>query len=81
MDNYEYCEVCKRIFIRNSLCPFCKSTQVSELYLKAPVNILGTKIKGKVFKLSSDGIKVLVVDEQRNKYIRDYDSSKLKKVL
>jgi len=81
MDNYEYCDDCKRIFIENSSCPFCESTQVSELYVKSPVNILGTKVKGRVFKLSSDGIKVLVVDAQNNKSIRDYDASKLKKVL
>jgi len=81
MGNYVYCEDCKRIFPVKSNCPFCESTKVSELYLKAPVNILGTKVKGRVFKLAPDVIKVLIVDEGQNKSIRDFDASKLKKIL
>jgi hypothetical protein len=81
MGNYVYCEDCKRIFPLKSNCPFCESTKVSELCLKAPVNILGTKVKGRVFKLASDVIKVLIVDEGQNKSIREYEASKLKKIL
>lgn len=81
MDKYNYCTDCKRIFTEKSSCPFCKSTQVSELNLKSPVNILGTKVKGRVANFTPGGIKILVVDEDKSKSIREIDSSKLRKIL
>jgi hypothetical protein len=81
MENYQYCQDCKRIFSASTACPFCQSVNVDELNVKAPVNVLGTKVKGRVFKLSNEGIQVLIVDEQRNKSIKEFAASKLRKVL
>lgn len=81
MESYQYCQDCKRIFSATSTCPFCLSTNVNELNVKAPVNVLGTKVKGRVFKLSKEGIQVLIADEQQNKAIKEFSASKLRKVL
>jgi len=54
---------------------------VNELNIKAPVNVLGTKVKGRVYKLLQEGIEVLIVDEQQNKAIKEFSASKLRKVL
>jgi len=81
MGKYGYCQDCKRIFSTSSTCPFCQSSHVNELNIKAPVNVLGTKVKGRVYKLLQEGIEVLIVDEQQNKAIKEFSASKLRKVL
>lgn len=80
MYNYNYCKDCLRVFA-DSTCPFCNSSQVSVLNINAPVNILGTKTKGRVFKQSSDEVKVLITDESHNKSIREFSASKIRKIL
>jgi hypothetical protein len=81
MEKYQYCQDCKRIFSASSTCPFCQSANVNELNVKAPVNVLGTKVKGRVYKLSKEAIQVLIVDEQQNKSVKEFSASKLRKVL
>jgi hypothetical protein len=81
MNKLNYCADCKRIFREGEECAYCKSTNVKELTEKAPVNVIGTKLKGRVFKIDDNMVKILVVDENKNKALRDYNAEKLQKVL
>lgn len=81
MDKLYYCVDCRRVF-REDMCPYCGSTNIKELTVNAPVNILGTKLKGKVMKICKDEVKVIHVNaETKEKYIKGYSIEKLKKVL
>lgn len=82
MKKYCYCVDCKRIFESQEKCSYCSGENISELAIKSPVNVLGTKLKGNVFSMSGDTIKVLVRGEGKgNKFIKEYKAEQLKKVL
>ena len=55
---------------------------LERIFVNAPVNILGTKLKGKIMKIGKDEVKVIHVNaETKEKYIKSYSIEKLKKVL
>lgn len=81
MNKLYYCAECKRIF-KEERCPYCGSDNIKELTNNAPVNVLGTKIKGKVLKIEKDNVRVLHTNpESKERYIKIYEPEKLKKVL
>jgi len=45
------------------------------------VNVIGTKEKGKVFKISDEMVKIIVVDLAKNKVLREYKAEQLKKIV
>ncbi|MCX7749803.1 MAG: hypothetical protein N2645_23385 [Clostridia bacterium] len=81
MDNLFYCLDCRLLSASSGLCPHCNSEKLKELTRKAPVNVIGSKLKGRVLKIQMDSVNVLFVDENKNKYIKEFEFSKLRKVL
>jgi len=45
------------------------------------VNVIGTKEKGKVFKISDEMVKIIVIDLAKNKVLREYKAEQLKKIV
>lgn len=81
MDKLSYCLECKRIFNSGTECGYCKSGSVKELGRNSPVNIIGTKLKGRVLK-SKDGVAQLLFEgAKRVKSIKEFEVCKLKKIL
>lgn len=81
MEKLSYCMDCRRIFNPAEQCAYCSSSSTKALNTDAPVNIIGSKLKGRVLKTASDHVKVLLVDDSRKKYIKEYKPSEIQKVL
>lgn len=76
-----YCTKCKRVICGEDKCNFCGSESLKELKEKAPVNIIGTKLKGRVLKIKEDKISVLVNTENNEKILKEYTFDKIKKIV
>lgn len=81
MNKLYYCNECKRVIEGSESCSYCSSQLIEELSLGAPVNIIGTKLKGKVLKIKDNTARILIRDEGNNKFVREYDGEKLRKIL
>lgn len=76
-----YCLECKRVSEKEDSCTYCSSQNIKELVKDAPVNIIGSKLKGRVLKVEEGKARLLIADESNNKYIKEYEADKLRKVL
>jgi ATP sulfurylase len=78
-----YCGECKRVVTSSESCSYCSCSSglINELSVGASVNIIGTKIKGKVLKVSENTAKLLIRDEGNNKIIKEYSGDKLRKII
>lgn len=81
MDNFSYCVDCRRIAKFNGQCSYCQSKKIKELHRKTPVNVIGTKIKGRVLNAKDQMLEILYIDENKNTYVKPYEAEKLQKVL
>lgn len=82
MKKYYYCLDCKRILGSDDKCSYCNGENLKELAAKAPVNVLGSKLKGNVLTTKDDVIRVLVRGEgKNNNSIKEYNAEQLQKVL
>ena len=76
-----YCLECRRVLDGENQCPYCKSTFIKELCKNSPVNVLGSKVKGRILKIENGKARLLIVDESKQKYIKEYEADKLRKIL
>lgn len=81
MNKLYYCNECKRVVNSYENCNYCNGNLVYELANGAPVNVIGTKLKGKVLKINANMVKLLIKDEGNNRLIKEYEAEKLRKVL
>ena len=81
MSNLFYCKKCKRVIGSGTQCEYCGSSEVNKLMQGTSVNIIGTKEKGTVLKTNDEIVKVIVIDVAKNKVIREYKPSQLKKII
>lgn len=81
MDKLYYCADCKRIFNNDSKCEYCNGENINELKIGKSVNVIDTKLKGKVLKIHGNNVKLILRDEQNNKYLKEYAADKLRKIL
>lgn len=81
MANLFYCTKCKRVIANEIQCDYCGHNEVSRLMQGTSVNIIGTKEKGKVFKISDEIVKVIVIDLAKNKLVKEYKAEQLKKIV
>ena len=81
MDKVYYCMDCKRVIESDKVCDYCKSENLKQLTIKAPVNVIGTKTKGKVFKLKDGKVDVLIKSEANEKLLKAYAPAQLRKLL
>lgn len=81
MEKLWYCLQCRRVFKSEGECPYCKSIFTKELSKNSPVNVLGSKTKGKVLKIEDGRAKLLIISENKEKFIKEYEADKLRKIL
>ena len=81
MANLFYCTKCKRVIGNGTLCEYCGHNEINLLMPGTSINIIGTKEKGKVLKVSDEVVKVIVIDAAKSKIIREYKPSQLKKII
>ncbi|WP_315119600.1 hypothetical protein [uncultured Clostridium sp.] len=76
-----YCTECKRVINSGEKCNYCNGENIKDLSYGTPVNVIGTKTKGRVLKIKDNVVRLLVRDEYNNKFIKEYESGQLRKVL
>ncbi|MCX7950651.1 MAG: hypothetical protein N2594_01720 [Clostridiales bacterium] len=76
-----YCLSCKRVGKNAEVCEYCSAENLKELKVDSPVNVIGTKLKGRVLKLSGDKVRLLIRDDANNRFIKEYSYRDIKKVL
>lgn len=81
MSKLYYCVDCKRLFKSSEKCEYCDGNFLKAITNGAPVNVIGTKQKGKVLKVDDSTVKLIVIDETNNKLIKEYKVEQLRKVL
>jgi len=81
MEKLNYCLDCKRIFTLDEKCEYCSSVNIKELAKNAPVSVIGGKLKGKFLNCKQGKAQVLFREQDNTKSIREYEPSKIRKVL
>lgn len=81
MSKYFYCKDCLNIVSNPQKCEKCEMDNLKELKVGAPVNVIGTKTKGKVFQMKKDIIKLIIITESKERVIKEYKPEQLKKLL
>lgn len=76
-----YCSSCSRIFKSEECCPYCNDGMAIELKKDAPVNVIGTKVKGRVFKGNDEKVLLIVKTEDKLKVMKEYKFNDLRKIL
>ncbi|HAZ36286.1 MAG TPA: hypothetical protein DEF85_05920 [Clostridiaceae bacterium] len=81
MGKLYYCKNCRAIVKEEHDSPCCENEKLMELKVGAPVNVKGSKLKGKVLKIKGDELTLVIKDGSNNKFIKEYEYDKLRKVL
>ena len=55
--------------------------EINKLLQGTSVNVIGTKEKGRVFKITDEVVKLIVVDLAKNKIIKEYKAEQLRKII
>lgn len=79
--NLFYCLDCRRIFDFDDKCIYCNSENLKELKKNSPVNVIGSKVKGRILRAEGDIVSLIIITENNEKVIKKYEISKLRKVL
>lgn len=81
MEKLMYCVDCHRVFSYADSCEYCNSRNVKELKRGTSINILGTKLKGKVYNYKNNLVSVIILTEDHQRVIKVYEAKKIKKIL
>lgn len=79
MKNLYFCSKCRKIF-KELTCPCGGDGEVKPIKLGTPVNVIGTKLKGKVYKMREDEVDVLITSNKISG-IKTYCVDQIRKVL
>lgn len=81
MQKLNYCLDCQRIFTVNDRCEYCNSSNVKELKRGKSVNVIGSKSKGSYLRYKEGKVSIIIYTEDKQKLIKAYDISNIRKVL
>lgn len=81
MASLNYCVDCQRVFKSNDKCEYCSSNNLKELRKGTSVNVIGTKNKGQVFKIKDGIVSLILINESKERIVKEYDAESLKKIL
>ncbi|MGL4989570.1 MAG: hypothetical protein ACRC57_00150 [Sarcina sp.] len=78
-----YCTKCARISNTTDTlsCPYCEDSPILQLKKNSPVNVLGSKIKGRLFKELQNTALLIIVTENKEKLLKEYPINELKKIV
>lgn len=81
MGKLYYCSDCRRVSNGQGKCSYCQGEDIKDLALGAPVNVIGSKLKGNVMKINENSVRVVIRDESNNKFVKDYEADKIRKII
>jgi len=67
--------------LNENSCEFCGSDNIRELKKNAPINVIGTKLKGRVLKIKDGNATLIMNTESNERMLKEYDLKELKKIL
>lgn len=77
-----YCANCKKIHENNDICATCEGGKLKELKKGTSVNVIGTKIKGIVYRIRKGEIELAIVrPETKERYLKVFKPEEVRKVL
>lgn len=80
MNKIYFCKVCRAVFTEGQECTCQEINGIQEVKKGTPMNIIGTKIKGKVIRIKENAVDLLVRKEN-NKIIRTCKVGEVRKIL
>lgn len=81
MQNLDYCLECRRLFLESEKCEFCGSENIKPIKKSTSVNVIGSKVKGKILNCKDGVVNVIVITESKERVVKNYSVRELKKVL
>lgn len=81
MQNLDYCLDCRRLFLESEKCEFCGSENIKPIKKSTSVNVIGSKVKGKILNCKDGIVNVIVITESKERVVKNYSVRELKKVL
>lgn len=81
MYKLNYCLDCQRVFTIDYKCKYCNSKNVRELKRGKAVNIIGGKNKARFLRYKDGKVSVILYTEDKQKFIKDFEIEKIKKIL
>ncbi|MGL5245838.1 MAG: hypothetical protein ACRC7R_11745 [Sarcina sp.] len=81
MQSLNYCLDCQRVFSLQESCEFCGSINTKLLKKRTSVNVIGTKLKGKILNCKDGIVSIIINTENNDKVIKDYEIKKIRKIL
>lgn len=79
--NLYYCTECRRVLEQESKCNYCGAENINALKRNSVVNVIGTKLKGKVLSAENDKINLIVNTENNEKLLKQYSFEKIRKII
>ncbi|SHI47832.1 hypothetical protein SAMN02745163_00353 [Clostridium cavendishii DSM 21758] len=79
--NLYYCTECMRIIENEEKCTYCNSEVVKPLKKHSPVNVMGTKLKGRISRICKEKVTLVIRTESYEKVLKEYNFEKLRKIL
>lgn len=77
-----YCKNCKKIQDSKETCGSCQHENLKELTKGSPVNVIGSKTKGNVYRIYKDEIRLKVINPDTHEvHIKNYPHEQIQKVL
>ena len=76
-----YCEACKRVSECLGKCPICSAETVKILKGGTSVNVIGSKVKGRYLRTKGEAVELIVINEAKEKIIKEYKPAQLKKII
>lgn len=77
-----YCANCKKIQDNDETCNGCQQTKLKELTKGTPVNVIGTKTKGNVYRIYKEDVHLKVINPDTHEVsIKKYPHDQVRKVL
>lgn len=79
--NLYYCTKCRRVTEQESKCNYCGAETINSLKRNSVVNVIGTKLKGKVLSVEDDKINLLINTENNERLVKQYSFEKIRKII
>lgn len=77
-----YCTNCRKIQDNETSCAACESDKIKELKKGTSVNVIGTKTKGKIYRIKQEQVDLIIVHpESKETTIKGFKPEEIRKVL
>lgn len=75
-----FCNLCRKVFNEENSCGCEGENHIKEMKPGTPINVIGTKLKGKVYKIKDDLLEVIITSN-KERSMKQYKLEKVRKVL